>query len=60
MVKLAGYQKISRQTVIHEWVFRDKERLYTWMLKFCGFSVPKKNLITQIDASWGSTSKKLV
>jgi hypothetical protein len=58
MVKLAGYQKISRQTVIHEWVFRDKEHLYTWMLKFFGFSVSKKNLITQVDGILGINQRK--
>ncbi len=53
LVKLAGYQKIQRETVIHEWVFRDKEHIYTWMTKFFGISVPQKDLIAQVNSILG-------
>lgn len=49
MVKLAGYQKIRRETVVHDWVFRDTEHLYAWMTTFFGISVPKTDLIAQVD-----------
>lgn len=52
-VELAGYQKIRRETVVHEWVFRDKAHIYTWMTKFFGLSSSKKNLIAQVDGILG-------
>jgi hypothetical protein len=58
LVKLAGYQKIRRETVVHEWVFRDKEHIYTWMTKFFGFSVPKKDLIVQVAGILGINKRK--
>lgn len=57
IVELAGYQKIRRGTVIHEWVFRDKEHIYTWMTKFFGFSVPKNELIAQVNGILGITTR---
>jgi hypothetical protein len=57
IVELAGYQKIRRGTVIHEWVFRDKEHIYTWMSKFFGFSVPQNELIAQVDGILGITTR---
>lgn len=57
-VEQAGYQKIRRETVIHEWVFRDTEHLSTWMNKFFGFSVPKKDLIAQVDGILGINKRK--
>ena len=58
IVKLAGYHKIRRATVIHEWVFRDKEHLYAWMTKFFGVSVPKQDLIAQVDGILGINKRK--
>lgn len=59
-VQLAGYQKVRRETVINEWVFRDKAHLYTWMTKFFGVSVPKQNLIAQVDGILGINKRKNV
>lgn len=58
IVKLAGYHKIRRATVTHEWVFRDKEHLYAWMTKFFGVSVPKQDLIAQVDGILGINKRK--
>ncbi|NJN70567.1 MAG: methyltransferase domain-containing protein [Nitrospira sp.] len=57
-VELAGYQKIRRETIIHEWVFRNKEHIHTWMTKFFGFSVPKNDLITQVDGILGINERE--
>lgn len=58
MVEQAGYQKIRRKTVVHEWVFQDKEHLYAWMIKFFGVSVPKQDLIAQVDGILGINQRK--
>jgi hypothetical protein len=58
IVELAGYQKIRRETVIHEWVFRDQEHLYTWMTKFFGFSISKEDLVAQVDGILGIHKRK--
>ena len=58
VVERAGYKKIRRKTVINEWVFRDQEHLYTWMTKFFGISVPKKDLVAQVDGILGATKRK--
>lgn len=58
IVKQAGYQRIRRKTVIHEWVFQDKDHLYAWMTKFFGVSVPKQNLIAQVEGILGITQRK--
>lgn len=58
IVEQAGYQRIRRKTVVHEWVFRDKEHLYAWMTKFFGISVPKQALIAQVDGILGINERK--
>lgn len=58
VVEQAGYRKIRRETVIHEWVFRDREHICAWMTKFFGFSVPKKELIAQVDGILGINKRK--
>ncbi len=58
MVELAGYQKIRRETVIHKWVFRDETHIHSWMTKFFGISVPKKDLLTQVNAILGINKRK--
>lgn len=58
MVEQAGYQEIRRKTVVHEWLFRDKEQLYAWMTKFFGVSVPKQDLIAQVDGILGINKRK--
>ncbi len=58
IVKQAGYQQIRRKTVIHEWMFRDKEHLYAWMTKFFGVSAPKQDLIAQVEGILGINKRK--
>lgn len=58
IVEQAGYQRVRRTTVIHEWAFRDKEHLYAWMTKFFGVSVPRQDLITQVDGILGINKRK--
>lgn len=58
IVEQAGYRKIRRRTVVHEWVFRDKEHLYTWMTKFFGVSVSKPDLIAQVEGILGVNQRK--
>ncbi len=57
-VEQAGYQQIRRKTVVHEWVFRDKEQLYVWMTKFFGVSAPKPDLLAQVDGILGINKRK--
>jgi hypothetical protein len=58
MVELAGYQRIRRKMMIHEWVFQDEKHIHTWMTKFFGVSVPKKELIAQVDSILGINKRK--
>lgn len=58
IVEQAGYQKIRRKTVVHEWLFRDQEHLYAWMTKFFGVSVPKQDLITQVACILGINKRQ--
>jgi SAM-dependent methyltransferase len=58
IVKTAGYSNIQRETVIHEWMFRNKEHLYTWMIKFFGITVPKKDLVAKVDGILGINQRK--
>lgn len=44
----AGYRRIKRKTVAHEWVFADEEHLYTWMTKFFGICVSKPILLRHV------------
>jgi len=49
----AGYRRIKRETVTHEWLFDSEEHLYTWMTKFFGIRVSKPILIRRVGKILG-------
>lgn len=58
IVELAGYHKVRRRSMVHEWVFRDEEHVHIWMTKFFGISVTKRELIAQVDGILGINRRK--
>lgn len=44
----AGYQRITRKTIVHEWIFAHEEHLYIWMTKLFGIRVSKPVLLRHV------------
>jgi hypothetical protein len=49
----AGYRRIKRETVTHEWIFDSEGHLYAWMTKFFGIRVSKPVLIRRVGEILG-------
>lgn len=49
-VARAGYANIKRETVRHEWVFKNKDHLFTWMCTFFGLSsISRETLLDRTE-----------
>jgi hypothetical protein len=59
VVSAAGYGRIERESMTHDWVFPDTDHLYDWMMNFFGLSrISKQTLLTAVNEILGMSSYK--